>query len=85
MVPKNHPAASLVDRALSIQPMLYTLLAVWMLLTASPARSEPVSGSMDVHWKRGRTELRHELTTASAGASVQRPYIHSSAEPLHHV
>jgi hypothetical protein len=53
MVPKNHPAASLVDRALSIRPMLYTLLAVWMLLTASPARSEPVPGSMDAHWNEG--------------------------------
>jgi hydroxyacylglutathione hydrolase len=53
MVPKNHPAASLVDRALSIRPMLYTLLAVWMLLTASPARSEAVPGSMDVHWNEG--------------------------------
>jgi hydroxyacylglutathione hydrolase len=53
MVPKNHPAASLVDRALSIRPMLYTWLAVWMLLTPSPARSEPVPGSMDVHWNEG--------------------------------
>ena len=40
-----------------LAPMIYTLLlALGMLLTPSPARSQLVPGSMDVHWNEGASD-----------------------------
>ncbi len=45
-----------VDQAASIRPLLYTLLVLGMLLTASPVGSQLVPGSMDVHWNEGASD-----------------------------
>src|SRR5271170_2283942 len=40
----------------SMRPMLYALLTAGMLLAASPAQSQLLPGSMDVHWNEGAAD-----------------------------
>src|SRR5438067_4581328 len=57
MAPKAHQVARALAGATGlIQTMLFTLLALGMLLTASSAQSELVPGSMDVHWNEGAAD-----------------------------
>jgi hydroxyacylglutathione hydrolase len=59
MSPKNHRTpAILVGHAINMRPTLYALLALGMLLTTSPARSQLVPGSMDVHWNEGAKDCK---------------------------
>jgi hydroxyacylglutathione hydrolase len=43
-------------KSVSVRLMLYSLLALWVLLATSSARSQLVPGSMDVHWSEGAAD-----------------------------
>ncbi len=55
----NHRTAPIpVGHAIYARPMLCALLALVMLLVTSPARSQLVPGSMDVHWSEGAKDCK---------------------------
>jgi hydroxyacylglutathione hydrolase len=60
MAPKNHRIPRiLIGHAIRLRPTLYALLALGTLLAAaSPARSQLVPGSMDVHWNDGAKDCK---------------------------
>ena len=55
----NHPnSPTLVGRAIYRRVTFYPLLALGMLLATSPARSQLVPGSMNVHWNEGAKDCK---------------------------
>jgi hydroxyacylglutathione hydrolase len=59
MTPKNHQTAPLlVGQGIRQRSTFYALLALGMLLGASPVRSQLEPGSMDVHWKEGAKDCK---------------------------
>jgi hydroxyacylglutathione hydrolase len=57
MALKHHRMALIiVDQVISMLRILYPVLALGMLLAASPAWSQLVPGSMDVHWNEGASD-----------------------------
>lgn len=56
---KSHQTTPIiVDQVIPIRSTLCALLALGMLLTTSPAPSQLVPGSMDVHWNEGAKDCK---------------------------
>src|SRR5271167_1800756 len=75
MAMESHRSAPIiVDQVISIRSMLCALLALGTLLTTSPARSQLVPGSIDVHWNEGAKDCK-----VSPQASIEaHPYNHET-------
>jgi hypothetical protein len=81
--PRNPPDVGAIG--CGFQPSLLALavlLALGVLLTPSPGRSQLAPASMDVHWNKGAPNAP-KLTASCSGAPVQHANIHSAGEPLH--